>query len=88
MAVQKTDKDEATGQAEETNDRTYCVVDLGTQSRKRIRRLKRGRGKLMGKIENILEDVSSEGVVPAGASAVVVIVKQKASLGSIFDDDD
>lgn len=65
-----------------------CVVDLGTQSRKRIKKLKEGRGKLVGKIENIVDDLSQEGVVPADAAVVVVLVKQEHSLSDVFDDDD
>ena len=33
------------------------VVSLGTESRKRIRRLKRGRGKLMGEVSNVMDQV-------------------------------
>ena len=33
------------------------VVTLGNQSRKRIRRLKRGRGKLMDEVSNVVDQV-------------------------------
>ena len=65
-----------------------CIIDVGTQSRKRIKKLKRGEGKLMSKIDDIVQDLIDEKVVPAGAATVVVIVKQEKSIMGMFDDDD
>jgi hypothetical protein len=93
MAVQQAVKSETAGnakaaaQAEAGEGSTFCIVDLGNQSRKKVKKLKRGEGKLMEKIESIVEDLNAESVVPEGAPTVVVIVKQKTGLGKIFDDD-
>jgi len=82
MALQKSKKSEATGlakaaaQPEAEDDSVFCIVDMGTQSRKRIKKLKRGEGKLMDMIESILEELNAESIVPEGARTVVVIVKQ------------
>ena len=82
MALQKSKKSEATGlakaaaQLEAEDDSVFCIVDMGTQSRKRIKKLKRGEGKLMDMIESILEELNAESIVPEGAPTVVVIVKQ------------
>jgi len=82
MALQKSKKSEATGlakaaaQREAEDDSVFCIVDMGTQSRKRIKKLKRGEGKLMDMIESILEELNAESIVPEGAPTVVVIVKQ------------
>jgi hypothetical protein len=65
-----------------------CIIDVGTQSRKRIKKLKRGEGKLMSKIDDIVQDLIDEDVVPAGAATVIVIVKQEQSIMGMFDDDD
>lgn len=65
-----------------------CIIDVGTQSRKRIKKLKRGEGKLMSKIDDIVQDLIDENVVPEGAATVIVIVKQEQSIMGMFDDDD
>lgn len=65
-----------------------CVVDLGEQSRKRVKRLRRGKGRLMAKVERVIDDLEEEGVLKAGAQTVVVVVREEPSLGGLFDDDD
>ncbi len=67
-----------------------CVVDLGEQSRRRVKRLRRGKGRLMDKVERVIEDLEEEGVLKAGAQTVVVVVREEPSLGGLglFDDDD
>jgi hypothetical protein len=70
--------------AVDANESNFVIVDLGKQNRKRIKKLRNGRGKLLGKIENIISELHEEDVVPADATVVVVIVKEKRS--GIFDD--
>jgi hypothetical protein len=67
-----------------------CVVDLGEQSRRRVKRLRRGKGRLMDKVERVIEDLEEEGVLKAGAQTVVVVVREEPSLGGfgLFDNDD
>lgn len=57
------------------------VVDLGKQRRSRIKDLKRGRGKLIGEVDQVMERVQAElGVDAAGKQFVpVVIVFEKKS---------
>lgn len=55
------------------------VVDLGkSQSAKRIRRLRKGRGKLMEKVEVIVNDLVQAGTVSATAQPVVIVVRERA----------
>ena len=67
-----------------------CVVDLGEQSRRRVKRLRHGKGRLMDKVEQVIEDLEEEGVLKAGAQTVIVVVREEPSLGSfnLFNDDD
>ena len=65
-----------------------CVIDLGQHSRKRIKRLRRGRGRLMSKVEGVIEDLQEEGVIGASAQTVVVVVREEPSLMGLWDDDD
>src|SRR4051794_7697741 len=65
------------------------------QSRKQIKRLRKGRGKLVGRIEDIVDELTRAGTVKAGAQPVVVVVREKAqlpwplsSMDRGYDDDD
>ena len=54
------------------------VVDLGKrQTRKRVKRLRKGKGKLMGKVSDLVADLREEGAIEANAQAVVIVVRQK-----------
>ena len=53
------------------------IIDLGKQRRKRIKRLRRGEGPLMERIDEAIEDLKAAGKIPANACPVIVIVKQK-----------
>lgn len=53
------------------------VVDLGKATKKAIKGLRRGEGKLLDKVSRALSDMRSEGVIDAHAQPVVVVVKEK-----------
>lgn len=53
------------------------VVDLGKHKRKRIKDLRRGRGKLMDEVSDVLIQLRSEGVVAGSTQPVVVVVREK-----------
>lgn len=53
------------------------VVDLGRHRRKRVRELRRGKGKLMDDVNGALDDLRAAGTIVAGAQTVVVVVRQK-----------
>ena len=65
-----------------------CVVDLGEHSRRRVRRLRRGEGRLMEKVEDAVASLQSNGVLASNAQTVVVVVRQEPSLSGLWDDDD
>jgi hypothetical protein len=54
------------------------IVDLGKQSRKRIRNLREGRGKLMRDISEVVAVLKAEGSVEKSAQVVVVVVTRRA----------
>jgi hypothetical protein len=57
------------------------VIDLGkAQSRKRIKQLRRGEGKLMGKIDGILGELVQAGTIDRKAQPVVIVVRQESPL--------
>lgn len=63
------------------------VIDLGEHSRKRIKKLRRGEGRLMEKIEDTLADLEEQGVIEASAQTVVIVVRQEPTLGDVFGGD-
>lgn len=63
-----------------------CVLDLGEHSKKRIKRLRRGEGTLMGKVEDAVSDLQSQGVLSDQVQTVVVVVRQESDGFSLFGD--
>lgn len=65
-----------------------CVVDLGEHSKKAIKKLRRGEGRLMDKVEDAILSLREEGILSGSSQAVVVVVREESDLESMFDDDD
>lgn len=57
---------------------SMLLLDLGAKSKKSVRRLRKGRGKLMSKINGAIEDLKAEGEISENSQVVVVVVKQRA----------
>jgi hypothetical protein len=59
---------------------TPVIIDLGSRKKKAIKRLKRGRGKLMGEVGLALEQVRAgwtDGDQNQNSTPVVILYKQK-----------
>lgn len=88
-----TAQDEATttaqqGDAGKSPVSELCVVDLGEHSRRRIKRLRRGEGRLMDKVEDAILSLQEEGIISGAAQTIVVVVREEADLSSFLDDDE
>jgi hypothetical protein len=53
------------------------VVDLGSKKRKQIKKLRKGTGPLMDDVQELIEKLRAAGHLAAGATPVVMVVKQK-----------
>jgi hypothetical protein len=53
------------------------IVDLGKQSRRQIRALREGQGRLLEQIRTVVNDLKQEGSVEGSAQVVVVVVTKK-----------
>jgi len=53
------------------------VIDLGKHKRKQVKKLRKGEGKLMDKVQDALDELRSSGTIAADAQPVVVIVREK-----------
>jgi hypothetical protein len=66
------------------------IVDLGKQKRKKIRRLRKGKGPLFAKVMDTHDELRSQGVYDDSAGPMIVLVKEKKQkrrgqrYGSIF----
>jgi len=54
------------------------VLDLGSKSRKQIRRLRKGEGKLMDRITQLVDDLKSNGTISGSAQPIIIVVKERA----------
>jgi hypothetical protein len=60
------------------------VADLGSRSRKSIKKLRRGRGPLLEDAQKLIQQLQAEAGVAAGAQPVIVIVKERRKCGTKF----
>ncbi|MCB9765668.1 MAG: hypothetical protein H6739_38195 [Alphaproteobacteria bacterium] len=60
------------------NSNKLVVVDLGKQKGKHVKRLRKGKGKLMDDVHAAVEELRGDGLLAAGAQTVVVVVERKA----------
>lgn len=59
------------------SDPSFVVIDIGKKQRKKaIKRLRKGKGKLTRKIEEMLVELRESSSLPAG-SPVVIVVREK-----------
>jgi Family of unknown function (DUF6200) len=73
----------------ETGRPPLVMVDLSKQqTSERIKRLRRGRGSLLKRIDEIVEELIQAGTVKAGAQPVVIVVREKPSMTWLFATDD
>jgi uncharacterized protein DUF6200 len=62
-----------------TGERPKAVVlDLGKQSRKKVRELRKGEGALLADVHDAVEHLREGGVVGADAQTVIVVVERRA----------
>jgi hypothetical protein len=80
-------------QREQTATPQLVVVDLGRrQNPKQVRRLRKGRGKLVRRIDAIVGELIEAGTIKANVQPVVMVVRERTSLpwplDAVPDDDD
>jgi hypothetical protein len=53
------------------------LIDLGRKKRKAVKKLRKGCGRLMDDIGEVVAGLKSEGTITDGAQVVVVVVREK-----------
>lgn len=64
--------------------RSIVVVDLGKRSRKQIKRLRRGEGRLMSRVEETVDQLKADGEVDAKSEVVVMVVRERDERKGLF----
>ncbi|HKA65028.1 MAG TPA: hypothetical protein VKD00_04790 [Methyloceanibacter sp.] len=76
-------------QQEKTGSSQIVVVDLDEpQPARRVSLLRKGRGKLMSRVERIVADLAEAGTVKSGAQPVVIVVREAPAPFWFLGDDD
>ena len=74
---------------EKTSKSQIVIVDLDEpQSAQQVKRLRKGRGKLVTRVERIVSELVEAGTVKSSAQPVVIVVRELPSMPWSFDDDD
>jgi len=60
------------------------IVDLGSKKQKQIKDLKKGKGKLMEKVNQAIEELKANNQISGNAQPVVIIVKEKITASSFL----
>jgi hypothetical protein len=53
------------------------IVDLGKKSRKQIRQMRNGTGKLLDEVQEVVDHLKAEGTVDKNAQPIVIVVRQR-----------
>lgn len=60
------------------------VLDFGSKSRRKIKRLRKGQGGLMDRVNETVAEFKRDQTIAANAAVVVVVVKQRNRSKGIF----
>lgn len=63
--------------AESSTKPEPIILDLGKKKRKDVRKLRKGKGKLMTKVLDTHAQLSASGVTAPSSQAVIVVVREK-----------
>jgi uncharacterized protein DUF6200 len=67
-----------------TLDGGVLLIDLGKQSRKQIKRLRSGSGKLVDEVQKCMQELRTAGTVSESAQPVIMLVREKPDRFRLF----
>jgi len=74
-----------TSKTDRVSAHQLVVVDFGgRQSAKRVKKLRKGRGKLVGRVDQIVSELIEAGTLKAGVQPVVIVVREKPDFPTLF----
>jgi len=68
----------------DAKNRDTIIVDLGSKKNKDIKKLRKGKGKLMDKVNQALNELKASGTISGSVQPVVVVVKEKVSTPNVM----
>ena len=77
--VTQTSEIQDTGTQAESNA-DMIMLDIGKRSRKAIKRLRKGKGKLLQRVNNVVGQLRSSGELKEEAQIVLVVVRERDNL--------
>jgi Family of unknown function (DUF6200) len=60
------------------------LIDLGKKSRKQIKRLRNGTGKLVDEVQKCVQELRTAGTLSESAQPVIMLVREKRSRFPLF----
>jgi hypothetical protein len=69
--------EEGAPMADETPEGKIIILDFGNKSRKKVKRLRRGKGPLMNDVKEAIQEIQQSGAISPGSTVVVAVVKQR-----------
>lgn len=60
------------------------IVDLGSKKRKQVKDLRKGKGKLMEKVHQAIEELKASNTISGSVQPIVIIVKEKGDIRSML----
>lgn len=82
--VQTAAKPAAAAPENGSTDKPIVVVDLGRKSKKQIKRLRNGTGRLMERVVGTADQLKSDGQIEADHQIVVVVVRRDDKRKGLF----
>jgi hypothetical protein len=67
-----------------TLDGGVLLIDLGKHSRKQIKRLRQGTGKLIDEVQKCMQELRAAGTVSESAQPVIMLVREKQGRLRLF----
>lgn len=66
-----------TGATTTASSNPPVIIDLGEKSRKNVKRLKRGEGRLLAQVQEAIRELQAAGRVASNAQPVIVVVERE-----------
>ncbi|NUQ76331.1 MAG: hypothetical protein HUU21_22565 [Polyangiaceae bacterium] len=80
--TESTNSAAAAASREDEGQNSLLVVDIGKkQPRKRIRDLRKGKGRLFRKVHQVIDEMRANGAIDENAKPIVIVVRQKTRSG-------
>ncbi|BBL71303.1 hypothetical protein [Methylogaea oryzae] len=80
-----TNSPESAPQAGDATASDLIILDIGKRDADAVKKLRKGKGKLLNKVNNAVEQLRDAGKIEKNAQVVLIVVREKNS--GLFDSD-